>query len=164
MRAAAESCEGNTRPVKARIRRSVAIAVTSLALAIAGSAVAPQSASASDWGGVIDPAGCSDAYTVKSTPIKDWRGREVGKLEIRWSWNCYVQWARITAYGSAYHLAATVKEMPHPSNQAGTDEYNTSQAWTRGIALVGGSSSKVCAYGDLYQGPGYSHAAATVCA
>lgn len=139
------------------------IKTISAIVATVGLAVLPTPAHASDWGGVIDPAGCS-GDTVASAPFTDWQGRTVGQLQLRWSDACNVQWARITAFGEAGHLAATVKEVSYPNNQAGTDEYQVGEAWTRGIILNGGPQSAACAYGDLYNGPSYVHVSAVACA
>lgn len=144
--------------------RKATIAAVSCVATLGASLAATPLAHASDWGGIINPVNCSGS-TVKYLDMKDWLGRKVGRLEIRWSDACYVQWARLTSSGAAWHLAVTIKENSHPSNAAGADDYNVNQNWTRGIYLVDGPNSHVCAYGDIYSNsPTGAHYSAVVCA
>jgi len=134
-----------------RLRSAALVLVLAVAALVSTTTTASASTQGSNWGGVINPNGCS-GYTVKSAEIYDWLGRDVGKLEVRWSDACYVQWARLTAYNGATHLAVSLHEVSHPSNAAGADDYNTRQNWTYGIILIDGPSSHVCAYGDIDPG------------
>ena len=134
-----------------RLRSAALVLVLAVAALVSTTSTASASTQNSNWGGVINPNGCS-GYTVKSAPIKDWLGRQVGLLEVRWSPTCYVQWARLTAYNGATHLAVSIHESTHWNNAAGADDYNTKQNWTYGIILIDGPSSHVCAYGDIDPG------------
>lgn len=109
---------------------------------------------ASDWGGIALPNNCSDAATIKTVAVNDWLGRKIGSLDIRWSYNCYANWARVTMYGNWQRIAVSIHSQTpgHTGSpyQAGADEQYVSQAWTR---LVATASDPVCAYTDVQNGP-----------
>ena len=90
-----------------RLRSAALVLVLAVAALVSTTSTASASTHNSNWGGVINPNGCS-GYTVKSAPIKDWLGRQVGLLEVRWSPTCWVQWARLTANNGAEHLAVSI--------------------------------------------------------
>lgn len=139
------------------MRPKAVTAVAALALAV-GMVSTATPAHASDWGGVVDPANCTNNSTRgKAVPFKDHNGNTLGSLEIRWSDSCKVKWARITTKTS-HKVNATIKQ--NDKNQAGMDEYGT-PAWTRGISVSKGT--RVCAYGDVYYGT-WRKSAAVVCA
>lgn len=151
-----------------RIATTLATLATAAGLTF-GTAVAAQ---ADDWGGVTspNPLYCSDAQPVKSVAFTDRFGNTEGYLDLRWSWSCGIQWARIrslqpnsSASRTAKHLAVSLHENTHQGNAAGADDYNTASNWTRGIILIDGPSSHVCAYGDITEYDG-SHYSAVNCA
>ncbi len=133
------------------LRSAALVLVLAVAALISTTGTASASTPSTRWGGVGDPSGCS-AYTVRSAAIKDWKGSQVGTLEVRWSPTCVVQWARVTSYNGAYHMAVSIHEKNYPNNAAGGDSYGLNQWWSNAIVLRGGSSAQVCAYADLDPG------------
>lgn len=143
--------------LRTRIASMAAIIGASLVLAATPS-------SATDWGGVLEPAssGCS-ATTIKTVLIKSSSGASIGSLEIRWSAGCNGNWAKVTTSSISSHIGVRIHSQTAGHTgylyQAGSDEYNVGQAWTW---LVRTAADPVCAYADVTNGP--THYSAVACA
>ncbi|ALE05558.1 hypothetical protein AL755_08785 [Arthrobacter sp. ERGS1:01] len=122
------------------------------------SAVPAQAASSTSFGGNGDPSGYSNAMTVesvKSVGIYGQRGvtmgKEIGKLEIRWSLGCYGNWARVVLYSQSFPSPVTIEQtIAAEGRQAGSTAFGvsirntTASAWTPYLRLAN-SQSTACA-------------------
>ena len=115
------------------MKRRIALASVMSLLALIGIVGLSPRASAADWGGSgASVSQCSygaKVYTVGApVRLKYASGVDAGYVEVRWSdWCPRSNWARLTSNVTAGHLAISIRENSRPSNQAGADDYNTSQ-------------------------------------
>ena len=130
---------------------------TALAVGTAGTLglLSAGGASASDWGGYADPnwRSCGSNYVVgKIVTLKDSSGNVGGYAAVKWSNGCPGNYGLVWSSGGwTRKINATVKDMAHPTIQAGTDEYGVNLAWTRVIKLPN-INDRVCVYADIYKG------------
>ncbi|WP_232542373.1 DUF2690 domain-containing protein [Nocardia bovistercoris] len=120
------------------IRKTIAVASTLVAMAMVG----PAFAHAYEQGGDGNAADCKDAYVVASRPITGERGptkgNVIGYLELRWSWQCHANWARVVLFGGLYSSSVTVRQEITVAGRTAISEdggiytgENGTSAWTR---------------------------------
>lgn len=109
-------------------------------------------AQASSFGGNGDPATCKNPVTVASTPIYASRsylaGKQIGQLQIRWSWSCYGNWSRVVLYGGMYSSPVTVEQIVESEGRrAGSTDFSVrtgsagTTAWTPYLRLANSRST-----------------------
>jgi hypothetical protein len=144
-----------------RVRRSTRAAVAALTAIVvvgAGSVTSAAPAHASTWGGA-DPSGCASPVTFATTPIYGSRGYlagvQIGELQLRWSWSCYGNWARVLLWGGMYSSPVTVElRIEAEGRAAGSYETNIrtgsagTSAWSP-YFRVASSNSVACGYASL---------------
>lgn len=98
-------------------------AVGIVALSLAGIASPALAVSTSYQGGDGSPAGCANAYTVKSAPIFGERGitkgKQIGVLELRYSSSCQANWSRVSLYRQSFSSPILIQQ-----------DLNTEGRWT----------------------------------
>ncbi|WP_329171572.1 DUF2690 domain-containing protein [Streptomyces sp. NBC_01477] len=135
-----------------RIRNKIA-AFAAGAVLTGGTILAGAStASAEDQGGNGNPYyDCANGYTVQSATIYNSYGTAVGTVELRWSWTCGGNWARVTvANGSSQNLTAVISPLPSNPNYAQwhASAYDTAnQNWSPYVQVP--SATIMCAYGAI---------------
>jgi hypothetical protein len=137
-------------------RRTRVLAVTVVAAATTLVTAGP--AHASDWGGDGDPTTCSNVITVKTAPIYGSRGptagKQIGELQLRWSWGCSGNWSRVVLWGGMYSSQVTVEQsVSAEGRSAGATNYvytgsGGTSAWTPYVRLAN-SSSTACVSATL---------------
>jgi len=129
-------------------------------------ALAPAtSASASDWGGYIDPSSsnCADTDLVDERTVYTDTGVRAGLLQIKYSNSCPGNYARFqSAAGPAQTVALSIHSQDGWRNQAGADETDASTVFTR-IIQLNSPDDTVCVYLDATY-YSYGKASASFCA
>lgn len=104
-------------------------------------------ASAADTGGNGNPlASCPNAYTVASAPITS-GGRQVGLVELRWSWACSGNWARTTSYVGVRTLTSVIQIGVPPYNPVATGQDNAAQNFSPFLRVA--PTQRMCAHGYI---------------
>ncbi|MFB6720533.1 hypothetical protein ACFCV3_10250 [Kribbella sp. NPDC056345] len=116
---------------------------------VSGVSVLP--AHATDWGGNGDPSTCASPITVATAGIYGSRGhligKKIGELQLRWSWSCHGNWARVVLYGGNYPDTVTVDQVVESEGRrAGANNVvhpgsGGATAWTPYIRLANSQST-----------------------
>ena len=124
-----------------------------LAMLVGGvvSGVSAVPAHATDWGGNGDPQTCASPITVATAGIYGSRGnligKKIGELQLRWSWSCYGNWARVVLYGGNYPNSVTVEQVVSSEGRsAGANDVvvpggGGATAWTPYLRLANSQST-----------------------